>query len=146
MTTDNGDTWMDMSDGLGGMSVAGLAVIGDRLYAGTWAAGVWYRPLSQLIVSAGEPRNLPAQFRLLPNSPNPFASITVLGFDIPSESQVRLTIHDLLGRRVATAAEGRYEAGTHAVTFTGSDLPAGSYLVRLTADGQQRSMRIQLLR
>lgn len=48
-------------------------------------------------------------------------------------ARVQIVVFDLLGREVATLAEGRYEAGVYQAVFDGSLLPSGMYLVRANA-------------
>jgi hypothetical protein len=59
---------------------------------------------------------------------------------------VRLTVCDLLGRVVATLAEGRYEGGRHEVRFDASGLASGIYLCRLEGAGSSRSRMMTLVR
>jgi hypothetical protein len=146
LSTDNGDTWTDISEGSSTQYICSFAVMDGVLFAGSFGAGLWQRPLSQIITSSSAPPAGPMDFRLQQNSPNPFSGSTVLRFDIPTESHVSLTVHDLLGRRVAIAAEGRYARGSHAVTLDASKLPAGSYLALLSAGGRQTARRIVLMR
>jgi len=46
---------------------------------------------------------------------------------------VRLTIHDVLGREIATLVDGTITAGRHVVRWDASPYPSGLYLVRLKA-------------
>jgi hypothetical protein len=70
-------------------------------------------------------------------SPNPFNPYTSIRFDLPQASWVQLEVFDTAGRMVsgsgATPTMEWYPAGSHEVTFDGSNLPSGVYLVRLTA-------------
>ncbi|MCX6640317.1 MAG: C25 family cysteine peptidase, partial [bacterium] len=79
------------------------------------------------------PAETPANFSLLANYPNPFNASTLLRFDLPEASQVRLDIYDFSGRLVTTLANGWRGVGAHEVTFDGSKLPSGIYLYRLQA-------------
>ncbi|MGD8719801.1 MAG: T9SS type A sorting domain-containing protein [Candidatus Zixiibacteriota bacterium] len=71
-------------------------------------------------------------FALYQNAPNPVRDFTTFSFSLAEASDVRLVIYDTAGRRVAAAAEGRYEAGSHDVGFR-NDLPPGVYVYRLEA-------------
>jgi hypothetical protein len=42
-------------------------------------------------------------------------------------------VYDLLGRKVATLADGVFEAGSYSATWDASGFAAGTYLARLTA-------------
>ena len=83
--------------------------------------------------------------------PNPFAGSTLVAYDLAEPAQVRLDVYDVVGRAVATLADGAREAGEHVARFEAGALPAGVYLVRLEAigdDGQAvvQTRRITLLR
>ncbi len=67
------------------------------------------------------------------NYPNPFNPVTVIRYELPQNSQVRLEVFDMLGRRVAVLVDGLIEAGTHEIPFDASNLASGVYLYRLTA-------------
>jgi len=49
--------------------------------------------------------------------PNPLAPRTSISFALAEACPVELTVHDVAGRRVATLARGRHEAGSHAVSW-----------------------------
>ncbi len=86
----------------------------------------------------------PSGFALYQNYPNPFNPTTRIRYTVgrvvapsgaegPASTNVRLVVHDLLGREVAELANGRYAAGTYSFTFDGSGLASGIYFYRLTA-------------
>jgi hypothetical protein len=70
-------------------------------------------------------------FELAQNYPNPFNPKTTIVFSIPKAQHVTLKAYDVLGREIATLADGVKEAGRHTVEFDGSMLPGGLYLYRL---------------
>ncbi len=65
--------------------------------------------------------------------PNPFNPTTEITFDLPTATNVKLQVFNVLGQCVATLAEGPRTAGPHAVKFDGSALSSGVYLYRLEA-------------
>lgn len=76
---------------------------------------------------------LPDKFSLSQNYPNPFNPSTTINYDLPKASVVKLTVFDILGRKVATLANERKEAGYHQVVFDARALASGVYLYRLEA-------------
>jgi hypothetical protein len=72
-------------------------------------------------------------YSLAANYPNPFNPKTVIRFQTPLASFVRLVVYDLLGREVAVLMEGSKEPGTYAVEFDGSMLSSGTYFYRIIA-------------
>ncbi len=80
---------------------------------------------------------LPATWLLEQNFPNPFNSGTVIRFQVPEPSDVRLGVFDLLGREVAVLVNEEKQGGAYAVPFDGRALASGVYLFRL----QGRALR-----
>ena len=66
-----------------------------------------------------------------------------LRFSVPTESQVRVEIYDILGRRVRRLADGTFAAGFHDVAWDDErGRPAGLYFARLTTPGSDRIMKV----
>ncbi|MBU0517485.1 T9SS type A sorting domain-containing protein, partial [bacterium] len=77
--------------------------------------------------------SLPLTFKLDTPYPNPFNSETVIGFSLPAEDKISLTIYDLTGKRVAALVNQVYPAGRHKVRWTETTtLAAGVYFVELS--------------
>jgi len=79
-------------------------------------------------------------FELLANYPNPFNPETTISFTLQRRSEIKLTVCDLAGRKIATLADGMHEVGAHRVQFravdsAGMSLPSGLYFYRLEAAG-----------
>lgn len=74
---------------------------------------------------------LPHRFALAQSFPNPANPLTVIRFELPVASVVKLVVYDLLGREVKTIVDGRREAGIHQVLFDGSDVTSGVYFYRI---------------
>jgi len=79
--------------------------------------------------------NTPENFVLLQNYPNPFNPSTTIGFSIPQTSNVSIDIFNVVGERVATVMNQTLEAGYHQVDFNASNLPSGTYIYQLKANG-----------
>jgi len=84
--------------------------------------------------------NLPNQFWLDQNFPNPFNPTTVVEFNLPTKSDVSLDMFNVLGQKVMTLAPGKLEAGRHALTIDASAISSGVYFYKLTA-GEYTSTR-----
>lgn len=89
--------------------------------------------------------------RLYQNTPNPFNPRTALRFSLAARSDVELSIYDVSGRKVRSLVNDTFDAGTHQVTWDGTDnagrkLAAGVYWQRMVtkANGveQAHSMRM----
>jgi leucyl aminopeptidase len=88
----------------------------------------------------------PAAYALLPNYPNPFNSSTTIPYDLMEESEVRLEIFDLLGRRVALLEEGTASAGRHQAYWDAGAVSSGVYLARLSWPTGSSTRRVLLVR
>jgi hypothetical protein len=81
-----------------------------------------------------------------PVAPNPFSSQTRVPYSLRQAGPVLLTVHDALGRRVATLVDSEQAAGTHTTIFDGSTLANGVYYCRLINNGQMITRRMHLIR
>lgn len=79
---------------------------------------------------------VPTALTLSQNHPNPFNPTTMIDFAVPEDAQVRLTMHDALGREVARLVDAFRPAGNYSTMFDGASLPSGSYLCRLEVAGR----------
>jgi len=91
----------------------------------------------------------PSPFSLGQNYPNPFNPSTVIPFKLDRSCRVRLTIFNSLGQKIRMLIDERLPAGSHTVTWHGTDVSgngvaAGLYLYRLS-DGSHTSTRKMLL-
>lgn len=89
---------------------------------------------------------VPDEFALLCNYPNPFNESTTIAYAVPGQADVTLELYDIMGRRVATLAEGQHEPGRHQVTLNASGLSSGVYVCRLAGGGHQDTIAITLVK
>jgi hypothetical protein len=116
------------------IEISALRAAGSHLFAGTLARGIWRRPLSEMITSVdGSSDPVPTRFELSQNYPNPFNPSTTIKYELPRSSEVRLSVHDILGREVLVLVNEKREAGVHEVKFDASGLSSGVYFYRLGA-------------
>ena len=88
---------------------------------------------------------LPTLFALTGAFPNPFRGATRLGVRMEQTGQLRITVHDVLGREVREIHDGLLSAGSHDVTFDASGLSSGTYLIRAQGAAGARSVVVTLL-
>lgn len=94
---------------------------------------------------------IPDQFTVYPNYPNPFNPATTLTFAAPEAGQVRVVIYDALGRQVREMVNGFMPAGTHALQWDGrSDggemAASGVYLARFSTNGAQKTIKMVFMK
>ncbi len=81
-----------------------------------------------------ESSDLPGEFSLNGNYPNPFNPTTTIEFDLPSAALVSVQVIDALGREVLNVPARSVEAGKRrTVDLDGSAMTSGTYLYRLVA-------------
>ena len=83
--------------------------------------------------------SIPSSYTLSSPYPNPFNPATSVEFSVPVASHVRVIVYDVLGREVATLADGRFEPGTFRAVWDASRSASGMYVVVMQA-GDQRIM------
>jgi hypothetical protein len=146
-TSDRGEHWAAINDGLSSREIRTLTVHGGNIYAGTWGMGVSWRPVSEVTAVPNREREpLPSDIALRQNYPNPFNPSTTLRYALPRPTVVQISVYDILGREVATLVQGQRPAGSHTVAFDASLLPGGVYFARLIAGGAIHTLKMLLLR
>ncbi len=88
----------------------------------------------------------PTETKLFSNYPNPFNPTTTIPYELGSQSQVRITVTDLLGREVATLVEGRQAAGTYEVQWNATNQSTGIYLIRLETGNLIQVQKVTLIK
>jgi hypothetical protein len=76
---------------------------------------------------------VPTVYSLSQNYPNPFNPTTNIQFALPKASDVKLVVYDLLGAEVKTLVNEHMQAGTHDVSFNGTNLASGVYFYKIQA-------------
>jgi len=90
---------------------------------------------ANLVSVARDEPTKPTQFRLEQNYPNPFNPNTVISYQLPVTSHVKLVVYDVLGRELQTLVNTRQSAGRYRITFTvtANSFGSGIYFYRLQA-------------
>ncbi len=93
----------------------------------------------QTVTGVEESTELPKEFALHGNYPNPFNPSTRIQFDLPENAQVQIQIVDMLGREVITLPAQDFEAGANrGIELQATSLASGTYLYRLIATGAEQ--------
>lgn len=88
----------------------------------------------------------PSQLELSQNYPNPFNPITTIKFSLPQSGNVKLTIYNLLGERVAELVNEFKESGVHTIYFDASELNSGVYIYKVESNGFVRARKMTLVK
>ena len=89
--------------------------------------------------------SVPSEFALHPSYPNPFNPSTIISYDLSEPSIVRLAVYNMIGQEVSVLVDGLVEPGYHtmewnAVNASGTMLPSGVYMLRMTAASVSSSL------
>jgi hypothetical protein len=88
----------------------------------------------------------PDAFALEKPYPNPSSGQATLEYALPEQSEVTITVYDVLGRRVATLVDGAEQAGRHQAGLDANRVPSGTYFVRMRVEGFQQTRRLTVVR
>jgi hypothetical protein len=102
-------------------------------------------------VGVDERPEIPHRFAVLQNYPNPFNGRTELSFELAEEADVALSIFDISGRRISSAAYPGMAAGAHTILWDsksaeGIELPSGIYLYKIQAGNKSECRKMVLLK
>ena len=94
---------------------------------------------------------LPVDFALAPNYPNPFNPSTTLEFSLTRPAPVSLAIYDLLGKEIVTVFEGWRDYGNHTAVWDGRDrggqsVATGIYFAVFRAEGRIFTRKMLLMK
>lgn len=145
VTTDGGLSWREIAwDG----NINRFRVLNDSL---AFAVGRQVYKYSLATATNRDIPSVPTRFALHANYPNPFNPTTTITYDLAEVDFVELTVHDMLGRLVATLVAQRQEQGRYAITWdgraaNGQSMPSGTYLYRLTSGDSVETQAMMLIK
>lgn len=112
-----------------------------------WLFSFNYMIISKSIsVGIEDELGLPNAFALDQNYPNPFNPTTNIGFTLPSNGDVKLSVYNVVGQTVKVLLNQQMSAGSHQVTFDASNLASGVYFYQIEFAGNVRSQKMLLMK
>ena len=90
--------------------------------------------------------DLPGEYSLAQNFPNPFNPSTTIQYELPAAGDLSLVIYDVLGREVAVLAEGTIPAGRYSATWNAQNAASGVYYYRIRSGSYSESRRMALVK
>jgi hypothetical protein len=88
----------------------------------------------------------PFEFRLLPNSPNPFNPITTINYSIAIFSEVNISIYSINGKLIQILVNSSQQPGQYVVQWNASNFPSGLYFVKLISSNKKAEQKVLLIK
>jgi len=76
-----------------------------------------------------------SDYSLSQNYPNPFNPSTMIKYNLPEQSSVKIEIFNMLGQSVGILINTEKDAGFYETTWKANGLPSGVYLISIRAEG-----------
>ncbi|RPI16519.1 MAG: T9SS C-terminal target domain-containing protein [Ignavibacteriae bacterium] len=89
---------------------------------------------------------IPKVFSLSQNYPNPFNPKTIISYQLPINSDVKLVIYDALGKEITTLVKEKLQPGIYEVEWDASDYPSGVYYYTLKTESFNETKKMVLLK
>jgi hypothetical protein len=82
---------------------------------------------------------LPIEFAMHQNYPNPFNPVTSVRYDIPTTSNVTISVYSLLGKKVKTLTSSVHQPGFYSTQWNGTNdmgsaVSSGVYICKINSD------------
>ena len=106
---------------------------------------------NSVYLSSSEKLNLPTEFFLLNNYPNPFNPSTTISYNIPIENHVRIKIYNILGKEVKTLVDQKMKPGKNVVKWNGKNnegikVAGGVYLYSIQVENYKQTKKMIMLK
>ncbi len=89
---------------------------------------------------------LPKEFKLYENYPNPFNPTTSIKYDVASNAFVRLTVYDVTGKEVETLVNDNLQAGRYEASFNGGSYSSGIYFAKIEAGSYKHIIKMVMVK
>ncbi|MBE2216552.1 MAG: T9SS type A sorting domain-containing protein, partial [Ignavibacteria bacterium] len=120
--TGNGTGSYTSSDSTGNDTAVSVLIRNPIVETARWTIPIGIQNISS---------ELPTEYKLHQNFPNPFNPVTNINFDIIKQGVVKITVYDLLGREVETIVNQDMSPGRYRLDFNAANYASGMYLYRI---------------
>lgn len=105
--------------------------------------------LDDVLTNIDSKRDVPSNYSLHPNFPNPFNATTRIVFELRTQKEVSLIIYDIQGRKIRSLLTKNMQPGQHSILWDGKDsaghsVSSGLYICKLKTDSYYRSIKMLL--
>jgi Secretion system C-terminal sorting domain len=134
ISTNQGDSWLEVAEGLPNSIALDLELNMPILKTATHGRGVWEVSLSAAGQNFKVATNKYKKFYLYNNDPNPFNPKTKIRFELPMSIKVTVKIYDIIGREVVVLINNEIRnEGMNIVEWNATNYASGVYFYRLIA-------------
>ena len=89
---------------------------------------------------------IPREFQLSQNYPNPFNPATTIKFQIPVSDNVKITVFDILGRKIEVLTNGFFNAGFYSIDFKAEKITSGIYYYKIETGNYTDTKKMMLIK
>jgi len=118
---------LNVKDGIGGMVVNQSLTPENEI--------VILRTINKIFIKSAEPAVLPSQYQLGQNYPNPFNPTSVISYELPEAGAVRISVYNILGKKVVDLVDEQKPAGYHQVEIDARNYASGIYYYVMKVNG-----------
>lgn len=137
----------------GDMTSPGLQQTTSHTYAaaGTYTVCMYYVDLTdtscqdtdcQAVTVSAVGIDETANVNSISASPNPFGATTTFNVNLTNNTDVEISVYDVMGQKVETVVDQPMSAGKHNIAWTPANLADGVYFVQMVIDGKVTTKRI----
>jgi len=95
---------------------------------------------------SGNNNEIPKEFKLYNNYPNPFNPSTRIKFDVASQTNAKLIVYNILGQEVLKLFDGNLKAGSYSIELKADNLASGVYFYKLVTDSYVDTKKMLLIK
>ncbi|MFZ4592581.1 MAG: T9SS type A sorting domain-containing protein, partial [Ignavibacteria bacterium] len=116
------------------------------LRAATHGRGAYELDIFGTVGIQGNNGNIPAEYSLSQNFPNPFNPTTKISYALSKSGLVTLRVYDILGKEVAMLVNEVKNAGNYTVDFSASNFTSGVYFYKIESNGFSDIRKMMLIK
>ncbi len=122
-----------------------------NIFRGSLRRTGYYPDAILAIESQADIAEIPSEFSVSDNFPNPFNPDTRFEIQLPENNRVSVIIYDITGRRVAELLNEELAAGIHQLHWNGREMnygfaPSGVYILKVVAGGYSHTQKMVLVK
>ncbi|MDI6804316.1 MAG: T9SS type A sorting domain-containing protein [Bacteroidota bacterium] len=147
-----GDTITSGDDGVVTISIGITVAIPETTSAGEYVGIIYMKILmKELAWVSGNyffviVDEVPENFKLYSNYPNPFNTSTKIRYDLPENSHVLIQVFNLVGQEIITLKDELQKANSYEIEWNAIGFPSGVYFYRLKVGDNLLSGKMSLIK